>query len=294
MAVILFSIPVHEKEDIVVNLINNIKCYNPNSIIIIHVNKLFSFDISEITNKNIKNVFVNPTRLECYSGKGLLHTHISNYHFAKQKNMVFDYIGFLASNEMFIKPGLEQYVEQYDACVQIEPSDSKTDWHLFNRGINTTTFLRTLLSQLTSATYYGGQAEGQIFKKSVFENIIDVIQETGHNVPHNLYETEEIICQTIIGNNKNNLKIGSPVTLQNYCHPCEFSKNMIDHLRQNDNIVILGSKHKYCLISPHFNKMTNCVFSIKRVDRSFCEIRNYLTFLTNSHISSAESPEFKE
>jgi len=39
---LLFSIPIHEKQDIINNQIENILNYNPNSNIILHVNKVLN------------------------------------------------------------------------------------------------------------------------------------------------------------------------------------------------------------------------------------------------------------
>ena len=56
---LLFSIPIHEKQDIVNNLVENIFNFNPNCKIILHINKNFHNFNKKFSNYN--NLFFNQT-----------------------------------------------------------------------------------------------------------------------------------------------------------------------------------------------------------------------------------------
>ena len=55
---LLFSLPVHENQDIINNQIENILNYNPNAKIILHVNKTFK-NFNPLMSK-YPNVYINP------------------------------------------------------------------------------------------------------------------------------------------------------------------------------------------------------------------------------------------
>ena len=108
---IAISIPVHEKKDVVLDQIMNIKFYIENPVIVLHISKDFyeneHGDFHEL--KEIKNVYINPENLETGWGNILL-THVSNYYYIK--GMVeFDYFILHASNDMYLKTGIEDYIK---------------------------------------------------------------------------------------------------------------------------------------------------------------------------------------
>ena len=57
---LLFSIPVHEKQDIVNNTVENIFNFNPNSKIILHISK--NFDYFDEKYSNYKNLYIKKSR----------------------------------------------------------------------------------------------------------------------------------------------------------------------------------------------------------------------------------------
>ena len=64
---LLFSIPVHENQEIINNQIENIFNYNPNSKIILHINKSFSTYDESLT--KYYNLFINPVQNKYQHGK---------------------------------------------------------------------------------------------------------------------------------------------------------------------------------------------------------------------------------
>ena len=105
---LLFSIPIHEKQNIVNNTIENIFNFNPNCKIILHINKNFtSFNKSY---SNYHNLFFNYTNINYTPGEDLLAYHVSNFNYCVNNNIDFKYFIFCASNELYIKKGAIHYI----------------------------------------------------------------------------------------------------------------------------------------------------------------------------------------
>ena len=130
---LLFSIPVHENQFVINNQIENIFNCNPNSKIIIHVNKSFKNFIPSLTKYN--NVLINSNRYNYIYGKGLLWIHISNFLEAMNQNIDFSYFIILSSNEMFIRKGLLFYIEEIKNGLQLVKFDENINWHNFKKNI---------------------------------------------------------------------------------------------------------------------------------------------------------------
>ena len=269
---LLFSLPVHENQDIINNQIENILNYNPNAKIILHVNKTFK-NFNPLMSK-YPNVYINPKNHFYQYAKGLLFIHISNFLEANIKNIPFKYFIIISSNEMFIKKGLNIYIQQFKNGVQLVKFDINNGWHNFHKGIEKDDKIVNLLKDIGLDTIYGGQTEGQFYQKDVFKEISDIyLKHFGTNEINN-FETEEIAIQTIF--KSRNLPYGLPFTLQNYSNNITFTENMIENIREN-SILIDDHGVKTNLASPHVNLDCTSIFSIKRVDRNFNNIRLYLS-----------------
>ena len=167
---LLFSLPVHEKHDIINNQIENILNNNPNCKIIIHANKSFSdFNPSYI---NYKNVYINSNRIDYVYGNGLLYIHSNNFLEAIKLNINFKYFILLSSNEMFIKKGCVDYISQNKNGIQLIEYNDDILWHNFNKKydtlINNENIIK-LLNHLNLKNLIGGQSEGQFFEKYIFK-----------------------------------------------------------------------------------------------------------------------------
>lgn len=269
---LLFSIPVHEEQDIINNQIENILNMNPNSNIILHINKSFLKFDKNLTNYN--NVYINPKSFNYKFGKGLLWIHINNFLEAIKLNIDFEYFIILSSNEMFIKQGLISYIEKYKNGLQLEKFNINTSWHNFHKNLDKNQIIITLLDDLNLDTFYGGQTEGQFYEKSVFHKITDIYIKHFGDKELNEFETEEIICQTIF--KSFNIEYGLPFTLQNYSNRLVFDIAFINKLVKN-KIIIPNNYINTTLFSVHADNDCSSIYSIKRVDRTFNDIRNYLS-----------------
>jgi len=279
---LLFSIPIHEKQEIINNQIENILNYNPNSNIILHVNKSFKSFNNDLTSYN--NVYINSVRFDYEYAKGLLLIHINNYLEAIKLNINFKYFIILSSNEMFIKYGLIHYIEKYKNGLQIVKFDKNIDWHNFHKNIEKDNNIINMLNELNLSTIFGGQTEGQFYEKYIFQKISDIYIKYFGNKELNNFETEEIVVQTIF--KSFNIEYTKPFTLQNYSNNLIFDVIFIDNII-NNNIIIPENNIKNTLVSPHVNNDTTSIFSIKRVERSFNNIRENISrkgFILNKDI----------
>ena len=106
---LLFSIPVHERQDIVNNTIENIFNFNPNCKIILHINKNFNDFNKKLSNYH--NLYFNQTNINYKKGHDLLAYHVSNFNYCLNNNLEFNYFIFCASNELYIKHGAINYIK---------------------------------------------------------------------------------------------------------------------------------------------------------------------------------------
>ena len=165
---LLFSIPVHEKQDIIHNQIENILHFNPGSKIILHLNQSYSDFIPE--NCVYQNVYFHQTKITYTHGRDLFAFHIANFLYCIQQNVIFDFFVLSASNEMFFKKGSIQYIEEYKNGLQMVDFDSENQWHNFHKDIERLPDIITLLDKLKLPCFCGGQAEGQFYEKKIFQN----------------------------------------------------------------------------------------------------------------------------
>jgi hypothetical protein len=271
-SLLLFSIPVHEKQDIINNQIENILNYNPNSNIILHVNKSFKNFNPLLT--SYPNVYINSESFNYEYAKGLLWIHINNFLHAIKLNIKFKYFIIISSNEMFIKYGLNRYIDKYKNGMQLVKFDPNIKWHNFQKGIEKTIQMKDLLNDINLDTFYGGQTEGQFYEKYIFQKICEIYIKHYGTKELNNFETEEIIAQTIF--KSFNLEYSLPITIQNYTNNLSFEEEFIEKLKEGI-IIPYNFINETLLESPHINQDCSSIFSIKRVDRSFNNIRNYLS-----------------
>lgn len=269
---LLFSIPVHEKQDIVNNTIENIFNFNPNCKIILHINKNFTSFNKE--KSKYSNLYINKTDLEYIPHEDLLIYHVSNFKYCIENNVQFKYFIFSASNELFIKKGAIHYINIKKNGLQIVEYDKEIDWHNFKKNIDEEDVILHLFDILKKDTLYGGQTEGQFYEKEIFNKICEYYLEiTKNNSIKIKFEAEEIIPSIVF--KSLNLSHGDPINLQNYTNNIDFSVDYINNLIKG--IYIEDKPIKNQLTSPHINKTSENIYSIKRVDRTFNKIRNYLS-----------------
>ena len=292
---IAISIPIHESMDCVVDLVENIKHYEPNSYLVFHVSKHFSsFDANKIV---CNNVFINPNKNPTNYGSGLLAHHISNFLFLR-KQVDFSNFVIMSSNEMLIKHGLANHIKKNKNGFQATFRHQRPTWHLFNRfqlpghkwgdqGPNDFDFVKNpeyltwesdcpencpenihghqmanLMKELNLKEIIGGQTEGQFYETDVFHQIVEIYIKIWGLENYTIgFETEEcvpmMIAKTILKKRKE--KQTAPVTLQNYTQYIDFNKNFIEKIKQDDfQLDLHDSSRPDCLCSAHLPPTLYC------------------------------------
>lgn len=277
MTRILFSLPVHEKPEIVRDQVENIRYFCPDSIIAIHISEGASEQKEEFRKAcKFDNVLINPSSYETKWCHGLMHTHVSNFIYAHERGSSFEKIVFLSSNEMLIKHGLNEHVAKYAMGCQTQIYDATANWGGFRTDVMSDRGMRKFLDGLELPHYFGGQAEGQFYNSRIFARMARLFIDNFPMGPCG-FPSEEIIPPTVAAQ----LAIGGinfalPITLCDYCTNAEISPELIEQIR-------LGRGGFYArripgsLRSPHAGlSELKGVFSVKRVAREDCELRRYI------------------
>ena len=200
MAKIVFSLLVHEKPSVILEQVNNVLFFNPNSIIVLHFNPKFN-DNDSLSQEELLNIFkdndrviVNPNPVEvCIDN--IIQGHISNYKCVKAQD--FDYFYLIASNEIFVQAGAEQFVEKYDfGCEKIHDKN----WFYYKRMLNDIT-LKKLYGESFEEFLYRSQVEGSFYSKEIFNYLVCKIEEVfDYKNQSSVYPREELLFSTIACN----------------------------------------------------------------------------------------------
>ncbi|MCO5731900.1 hypothetical protein [Rhizobium sp. SSA_523] len=277
MTQLLFSLPVHERPDIVRGQIENINFFAPGSHIVIHIAQLAADLRDEFLQFcAFDNVTINPACLETVWSSGILHTHVSNFEHARQIGIGFDKIVLISSNEMLIKPGISDYLSPLPVGAQTEVFDDAEDWAVFDRDHLALPAMQKFLAKLDLPVFFGGQAEGQFFHANIFEFISELYQEFFPMGPVG-FPIEEVVPPTIAARlSLLGVDIAPPVTLCDYCIDTKINPALIEQIRRGTG-TIFGRRTPRMLKPPHLNRsLLAGVFSVKRVPREDCELRRYI------------------
>ena len=204
---LVISIPVHEKAEIVIDQIVNLKHYCPTSAIVIHISNSFNWKDSLLNEEeflsviqSFENVFVNPTRLNTARAE-IIHTHISNFEYITQI-LDFEYFGMNASNELFVRP--MPPIKDCDLCACIDGilKFLKSDYW-YGRLLKDE-YIYKLVDYLgnTIDDVCKSQIEGSFYRKRLFQQIIDVINKIysykdTSNQDRIVYPREEFYFSTV-------------------------------------------------------------------------------------------------
>ncbi|NHT78327.1 hypothetical protein [Ferranicluibacter rubi] len=277
---ILFSLPVHEKPEIVRDQVENIRYFCPEALICIHVSSGATVDKDEFRRQcDLENVFVNPSSYETIWCEGLMHTHVSNFLHALEQGRRFDKVVLLSSNELLVKPGLAAYVADYSIGSQTEIYDTATDWGSFRSDVLSAIPMRKFLSRLDMKGYFGGQAEGQFYDTKIFAHITRMFIDHFPMAPCG-FPSEEVIPPTIAAHYAmNGMDAALPITFCDYCTNLAISTEIIDQIRAGTGTVY-ARRYLKALRSPHMGICSMPgVFSVKRIPREDCDLRRYVRSL---------------
>lgn len=277
MRKILFSLPVHERPDILRGQIENINYFCPGSVICIHVSADAAVSKDEFRRHcDFENVHISPYSYQTVWSGGIMHTHIANFLYALEAGLDFDTVMLISSNELLVKHGLADYVSQYEVGSQTEVYDPSNDWGVFNSNFLNLPGMQGFLAALGLPLFFGGQAEGQFASKHIFMQIAKLFVEHFPMGPIG-FPIEEVIlptmaaCFGLMGTD-----VALPITLCNYCNNLEMNAHVIEQVRRGTGLVV-ARRIPRALRSPHIGASAlKGVFSVKRVPREDCDLRRYI------------------
>ena len=291
-----FSIPVHENNDTVEDLLRNVRKYNPGCVIVLHASQIFK-DFDEERFAKLPGVHVNPERHMTAFSCGLLNVHCSNFRHLCQVEPDFDTFCLISSNEMFIRPGLEDYVAKVKNAFQAVPFNYQEDWHVFYHHVDRNPHVLLMTRSLGMNTVYGGQTEGQFFEKRVFDLIAQMYAAAFGAKEMNEFETEEIVPSTMAM--ALHLRPAEPFTLVDYTHESRLNLHTVALLADPERVgkvrLNLGRKLPQMLVSPHLERFNDSVYSVKRVERKMDDpLRQFINHLGEPIVDPKDAPGFVE
>ena len=278
MTKILFSLPVHENNANVRDTIANAKKYNPGCTIVLHVSAAFSdFDRSV---KDIPSVLMNRVRFHTkHSQASHVPIHFTNYQFALENSVDFDYVVILHTSEMYVKFGAVDYIKNYEYSLWFdqEHQPRSSSWPPFYLSKQNRVF-RELFDSNDSRNYLGNLIEGNFWHRDLFELMVQwtkqhySILDMAWNYP-----SEECYLPTLAHHLSKTKDFGHPVNA--FHHREHYLKDPVDitDIRENKDIVFWQPNNWVYRKIPF---PSNNIFSIKRVNRDINDpIRQYINSL---------------
>ena len=262
---IIFSIPIHQRFEVVLDQIYNFRHFNPNCGIVFHLSQGFDEAGSALSKdeflsivEKIGNVYINPTSVRT-GFADIIQAHISNFEYVKDC-VDFDFFAVCASNEAFVRSGLYDYIRDFDCGFSSCPIKKASDWR-FGDWLFQDEKLLSYVNNTEAKILNFTKPEGQYYKKNLFLDICTKIKGFyDYNVMPFAYPREEVYFSTIACNMnaaQQSLKIGDIFTYSAYHFAFLWDVSRIECNR------VSSGRYPF--------------FSVKRVDRSINDnIRIYL------------------
>ena len=274
---ILFSLPVHEHNDVVRDTISNARRFNPNSFFVIHASAAFTdFDQSI---GDIDGVIINPLRFHTVHAHSQVSTHITNYIHAYNSGLNFTHLSVLHTSEMFVKKGMYDYVKSLDYSLWFTNATQPRVgvWPPWINSFNNKVF-KDLFDPHDPSYYLGNLIEGNFFRQELFHKIAEWTVNN-YDVTNMMwpYAAEEVYFPTLanfFGGGKN---FGHP-----YCcfhHKTHYVDNYtdIDDIRAN-KMVTFWQPNNFVYNKIPFPSLH--LYSIKRINRELHDpVRHYINSL---------------
>jgi hypothetical protein len=248
---ILFSIPAHESNEVVCNVIENIQKFIIEPIIVIHPNESFSdFDVTIPT--KYQNVYVNPSRLHYTKYHSMLPILISNFEYTE--HLDYDYHCIFHTNQLLIKPRLEDYLKDKEISFEYFSDDFGERARIMFESSKS-----DVGSKIGREGVYNSHMEGTFYTKEIFKKICEFIKEDMSTAIHCSHAVEETIIPMlayhVFISNKEKMAY-------TYLKHTEQSQLSVDDVKG------LLEKNKPASIFKGLETNTDNIFAIKPVHRS--------------------------
>lgn len=303
---ILFSIAVHEQPLVIVNQIENFRYFNPDCQIVLHFSAVMPYDeyleSVALLSTFSSFVYINDTRIWSGYGDGTqMKMHIVNFLFAQKMKLSFDYFCLHASNDMFVRFGLIDFVKHFDAGFAV-PELGSLKWVHFERAKNDWC-LKRMMKKYHLPKLMGGQVEGTFYSKAIMHQISERIMTDGFYEIPGLYAHGTSKFWSNILNQKY-----IRAFLRRIVKGFLYAKEEIYFITLSQDLVKTKANYNYCYINwmdrlnitipdienirqkqygslvfynaPDLSDNDIAFFAIKRVDRKMNDpIRQYITSL---------------
>jgi len=179
---ILISIPVHEKPDVILSQIENIKRFVPSAMVVIHPALQFVEEYPSFPSEFAKfdHVVINDNPL--YTGFGMvLKCHVSNFNYAQKVGLPFTHFCFHASNEIFVRKGVEHYIARHDyGFFQERLNSGRIGFSQWKTEFDNDLIYRNVMREGGRApTRFASQVEGTFYPRAAFEDFIRCFMRYG-------------------------------------------------------------------------------------------------------------------
>jgi hypothetical protein len=172
---LMISLLVHEREDVVFDQIQNFKRYVPGVSIIIHIAKTFSKNSPTLSDRlaSESKVLVNPINLDtAWADGSQAEAHILNLQYLFKKKEAFDGCIFHASNDLYVRGGLLDYLEGIDAACQQDPIKDP----IWIESVQKDKLMTYLHSKFGTNPIWS-EIEGSFYTRRVLEEMLAIIDE---------------------------------------------------------------------------------------------------------------------
>lgn len=176
------SIPVHEKPDVIINQIQNIKKYI-DAVIILHVSLSATFSREELRNVFVSHniteddVIINPSSVKTSWGS-IINAHLSNIDFLSSLPLHDqDKIIFHSSNDMLVKSGLEHYLNGKDNIFHTRFVDRAGYWWPARVALERDNEFHMALARVGVGRIVASQLEGSMYEFGLLKEISSLIKK---------------------------------------------------------------------------------------------------------------------
>lgn len=190
---IFFNCLVYKDPDVVGDLILNIKKFVKDPVIVLHVSPDFNdFDFNRFS--YIDNVYINPNRYAHGQWGTKIKALVSNHDLLISKSIDFDYEIIFYPKMLFIRHGIEKYLDGVDVCM---PTPTKEKRDVMEYALNTKMDVFTEEEK----TFFNNDiekflVEGISFSKTISNSMYEMIKCTPlYNREGHCYE--EFIIPTV-------------------------------------------------------------------------------------------------
>lgn len=258
---ILFFIPAHESIPVLKNCIENIQRYVKDPVILIHANASWH-EFSTFEFSQYKNVIVLPRRFQFQKYTSMIP--IIRYAYQYSLDIDYDYFSIFHTNCLFIKPGIEKYIDGCDISFYEYP------------GYNHPNAIRcmersSLLKYVDRTQVYNNQAEGNVFRKDIFIKMMAFLETKLPELVNDPDTGEETIFATLSKMFSREDKRILPYLLMFYCKGRDITIEDVDTFRANDNDVT---------VFYDIPTKSSTVFCLKPINRTMNDpVRQYINNL---------------